>query len=660
MRIRELLAVESIDLNVRANTKKEALDKAIKLMEKSGKISNVDMYRKGVYDREEESTTGIGEGIAIPHCKSDAVKKPGLAAMVIPEGVDFDALDGEKVTLLFLIAAPNTENNVHLEVLSKLSVLLMDEAFTKKLKNAKSVKEFLNIIDSAEAEKDAKDVEKNSMNTANTGAENSAVSRADGIKSNITETVQNNNGKLILAVTGCPTGIAHTYMAAESLEKKAKEIGCRIKVETRGSGGAKNVLTKEEIEKADCIIVAADTQVPMERFSGKPVIQCKVADGISKSEELLKKATSGKVSLYQGEGRAEERDSEENDSLGHQIYKNLMNGVSHMLPFVVGGGILIAISFLIDGFSVDLNSLPLEERGNFGTITPLAAMFKSIGGVAFGFMLPILAGFIAMSIADRPGLAVGFVGGAIAANGTSGFLGALVAGFLAGYTIKLLKMIFDKLPDSLEGLKPVLLYPLLGIFIVGVVMTYLVEPPIGALNTMINNGLNSLHGASAVFLGILLGGMMAVDMGGPVNKAAYVFGTASIAAGNYNIMAAVMIGGMVPPIAIALATLFFKNKFTTEERKAGPTNFIMGLSFITEGAIPFAASDPLRVLPACVAGSAVAGALSMAFNCTLMAPHGGIFVFLTVGNPLMYLVALAAGSAVACVLLGVLKRDINK
>lgn len=660
MRIRELLAVESIDLNVRANTKKEALDKAIKLMEKSGKISNVDMYRKGVYDREEESTTGIGEGIAIPHCKSDAVKKPGLAAMVIPEGVDFDALDGEKVTLLFLIAAPNTENNVHLEVLSKLSVLLMDEAFTNKLKNAKSVKEFLNIIDSAETEKDAKDVEKNSMNTANTGAENSAVSRADGIKSNITETVQNNNGKLILAVTGCPTGIAHTYMAAESLEKKAKEIGCRIKVETRGSGGAKNVLTKEEIAEADCIIVAADTQVPMERFSGKPVIQCKVADGISKSEELLKKATSGKVSLYQGEGRAEESDSEENDSLGHQIYKNLMNGVSHMLPFVVGGGILIAISFLIDGFSVDLNSLPLEERGNFGTITPLAAMFKSIGGVAFGFMLPILAGFIAMSIADRPGLAVGFVGGAIAANGTSGFLGALVAGFLAGYTIKLLKMIFDKLPDSLEGLKPVLLYPLLGIFIVGVVMTYLVEPPIGALNTMINNGLNSLHGASAVFLGILLGGMMAVDMGGPVNKAAYVFGTASIAAGNYNIMAAVMIGGMVPPIAIALATLFFKNKFTTEERKAGPTNFIMGLSFITEGAIPFAASDPLRVLPVCVAGSAVAGALSMAFNCTLMAPHGGIFVFLTVGNPLMYLVALAVGSAVACVLLGVLKRDINK
>lgn len=653
MKIKELLAVESIDLNAKANTKKEALDKAVKLMAKSGKISNIDIYRKGVYDREEESTTGIGEGIAIPHCKSNAVKKPGLAAMVIPDGVDFEALDGEKVNLIFLIAAPNTKDNVHLEVLSKLSVLLMDETFTKELRNAKTVEEFINVIDLAEAEKDARDAEKESD-------ESLKVSKTGEVKTDTKVSEQNNNGKLILAVTGCPTGIAHTYMAAESLEKKAKELGCRIKVETRGSGGAKNVLTREEIAEADCIIVAADTQVPMERFHGKPVIQCKVADGISKAEELLTKAMNGKAALYHGEGRSEEGDNEENDGLGHQIYKNLMNGVSHMLPFVVGGGILIAISFLIDGFSVDLNSLPLEERGNFGTITPLAAMFKSIGGVAFGFMLPILAGFIAMSIADRPGLAVGFVGGAIAANGTSGFLGALVAGFLAGYTIKLLKMIFDKLPDSLEGLKPVLLYPLLGIFIVGVVMTYLVEPPIGALNTMINNGLNSLHGASAVFLGILLGGMMAVDMGGPVNKAAYVFGTASIAAGNYNIMAAVMIGGMVPPIAIALATLFFKNKFTTEERKAGPTNFIMGLSFITEGAIPFAASDPLRVLPACVAGSAVAGALSMAFNCTLMAPHGGIFVFLTVGNPLMYLVALAAGSAVACVLLGVLKKEISK
>lgn len=643
MKIRELLAVESIELNGSAAGKKEALDHMVELMAKSGKINDVETYRKGVYAREEEGTTGIGEGIAIPHCKSDAVTRPGLAAMVVTNGVDFDSLDGEKVDLIFLIAAPNTKDNVHLDVLSKLSVLLMDETFTVGLRNARTVEEFLDVIDIAEADKDADTAEKEQA----AGAAGSASAET--------------SGAYILAVTGCPTGIAHTYMAAESLEKKAKELGCRIKVETRGSGGAKNVLTKAEIAEADCIIVAADTQVPMERFDGKPVIQCKVADGISKAEELLTKAMSGHVSTYHADNTsAAESDDEGKDSIGHQIYKNLMNGVSHMLPFVVGGGILIAIAFLIDGFAVDLSALPIEERANFGTITPLAAMFKSIGGVAFGFMLPILAGFIAMSIADRPGLAVGFVGGAIAANGTSGFLGALVAGFLAGYTVRLLKKIFDKLPDSLEGLKPVLLYPLCGIFIVGVIMTYVVEPPIGALNTLINNGLNSMNGASAILLGALLGGMMSVDMGGPVNKAAYVFGTASIAAGNYNIMAAVMVGGMVPPIAIALATLFFKNKFTAEEKKAGPTNFIMGLSFITEGAIPFAASDPLRVLPACVAGSAVAGALSMAFNCTLMAPHGGIFVFLTVGNPLMYLVSLAIGSAVACVLLGVLKKDVAK
>lgn len=641
MRIRELLSVESIDLQGKADGKKEVLDKMVDLMVKSGKIRDKEKYRKGVYAREEEGTTGIGEGIAIPHCKSDAVERPGLAAMVVPAGVDFDALDGGKVNLIFLIAAPNTEDNVHLDVLSKLSVLLMDENFTNSLKNAKTVEEFLNVIDKAEEDTQHEEKAANNVSSAEASEPQSG-------------------GKYILAVTGCPTGIAHTYMAAESLEKKAKELGCRIKVETRGSGGAKNVLTKAEIAEADCIIVAADTQVPMDRFNGKPVIQCKVADGISKSEELITKAMNGKASIYHGESTAAESGNEGKDSIGHQVYKHLMNGVSHMLPFVVGGGILIAIAFLIDGFSVDLNSLPLEERGNFGTITPLAAMFKSIGGVAFGFMLPILAGFIAMSIADRPGLAVGFVGGAIAANGTSGFLGALVAGFLAGYAVKLLKKIFEMLPDSLEGIKPVLLYPLFGIFIVGVIMTYVVEPPIGALNTLINNGLNSMHGASAVLLGILLAGMMSVDMGGPVNKAAYVFGTASIAAENYNIMAAVMIGGMVPPIALALATLFFKNKFTAEERKAGPTNFIMGLSFITEGAIPFAASDPLRVLPACVIGSAVAGALSMAFNCTLMAPHGGIFVFLTVGNPLMYLVALAAGSAVGCILLGVLKKDVRK
>ena len=644
MKIRDLLAVESIDLNGKVTGKNETLDAMVALMAKSGKINDVEKYRKGVYAREEEGTTGIGEGIAIPHCKSDAVSRPGLAAMVIKDGVDFDALDGEKVSLIFLIAAPNTEDNVHLDVLSKLSVLLMDENFTSGLRNAKTVEEFLSVIDRAEAEKDAEEEKKNSADTKNAAEEKNTE-----------------NGKLILAVTGCPNGIAHTYMAAENIEKKAKELGCRVKVETRGSGGTKNVLTKAEIAEAACIIVAADTQVPMDRFAGRPVIQCKVSDGISKAEELLDRALNGNVPLYQAKGSSQAADSEEeSDSVGHQIYKHLMNGVSHMLPFVIGGGILIAIAFLIDGFAVDLNSLPFDERSNFGTITPMAAMFKSIGGVAFGFMLPILAGFIAMSIADRPGLAVGFVGGAIAANGTSGFLGALVAGFVAGYLVRLLKKLFEKLPEGLEGIKPMLLYPVIGIFLIGVIMTYVVEPPIGALNVMINNGLNSMNGAKAILLGALLGGMMSVDMGGPVNKAAYVFGTASIAAGNYNIMAAVMVGGMVPPLAIALATMFFKNKFTEEERKAGPTNIVMGLSFISEGAIPFAASDPLRVLPSCIIGSAVAGALSMAFNCTLMAPHGGIFVFLTVGHPLLYLISLAVGSVVGCVILGLLKKDVSK
>ena len=644
MKIRDLLAVESIDLNGKVTGKNEALDAMVALMAKSGKINDVEKYRKGVYAREEEGTTGIGEGIAIPHCKSDAVSKPGLAAMVIKDGVDFDALDGEKVSLIFLIAAPNTEDNVHLDVLSKLSVLLMDENFTHGLRNAKTVEELLSVIEQVEAEKDAEEEKKNSADTKEAAEEKTT-----------------DNGKMILAVTGCPNGIAHTYMAAENIEKKAKELGCRVKVETRGSGGAKNVLTKAEIAEAACIIVAADTQVPMDRFAGRPVIQCKVSDGISKAEELLDRALNGNVPLYQAKGSSQAADSEEeSDSVGHQIYKHLMNGVSHMLPFVIGGGILIAIAFLIDGFAVDLNSLPFDERSNFGTITPMAAMFKSIGGVAFGFMLPILAGFIAMSIADRPGLAVGFVGGAIAANGTSGFLGALVAGFVAGYLVRLLKKLFEKLPEGLEGIKPMLLYPVIGIFLIGVIMTYVVEPPIGALNVMINNGLNSMNGAKAILLGALLGGMMSVDMGGPVNKAAYVFGTASIAAGNYNIMAAVMVGGMVPPLAIALATMFFKNKFTEEERKAGPTNIVMGLSFISEGAIPFAASDPLRVLPSCIIGSAVAGALSMAFNCTLMAPHGGIFVFLTVGHPLLYLISLAVGSVVGCVILGLLKKDVSK
>uniref|UniRef100_UPI0040298EE6 PTS fructose transporter subunit IIABC n=1 Tax=Agathobacter rectalis TaxID=39491 RepID=UPI0040298EE6 len=642
MTIRDLLAAESINLNGTPAGKTEALNQCIDLMAKSGKIADVEKYRKGVFAREEEGTTGIGMGIAIPHCKSDAVTKAGLAAMVVKDGVDFESLDGTPAKIIFLIAAPNTEDNVHLQVLSKLSVMLMDEQFTNSLINAGSVDEFLNIIDSAEKAKDEKEADKEAK------AKESVEVKKDDV--------------FIVAVTACPTGIAHTYMAAEAIEKKAKELGYQVKVETRGSGGAKNVLTDDEIAKAAGVIVACDTNVPTDRFDGKKVIECQVSDGINKAEELIKRIASGDAPVFKASGKKEASHSSVGgkESIGHQIYKHLMNGVSHMLPFVVGGGILIAIAFLIDGFSVDLNSLPADQRANFGTITQAAALFKGIGGTAFGFMLPILAGFIAMSIADRPGLAVGFVGGSIAANGTSGFLGALVAGFVAGYIVLLLKKVFSKLPESLDGMKPVLLYPLLGIFLVGVIMQFVVEPPIGALNTAINNGLNGLNGASAVVLGILLGGMMSVDMGGPVNKAAYVFGTASIAAGNYNIMAAVMIGGMVPPIAIALATIFFKNKFTAEERKAGPTNFIMGLSFITEGAIPFAASDPLHVLPACVVGSAVAGGLSMAFGCTLMAPHGGIFVVPTIGNPLMYLVALVIGSFIACGLLGLLKKKVSE
>ncbi len=642
MRIIDLLDERSIMLDADVKTKQETLDTAVELMVESGKINNKEKYLKGVYAREEEGTTGIGEGIAIPHCKSDAVSKPGLAAMVIPNGVDFDALDGEPVQLLFLIAAPDTEDNVHLDVLSKLSVLLMDEDFTANLKKAKSVKEFLQIIDDAENVKD--------------GGKSEDDAKATGAK--------------LLAVTGCPTGIAHTYMAAEALEKKAAELGHSIKVETRGSGGAKNVLTKAEIAEADAIIVAADTQVPMDRFDGKKVIICKVSDGISKAEELINKAVSGDVKVYKATGSEGASDSsDDGESAGHKIYKHLMNGVSHMLPFVVGGGILIALAFLIDGLLVDLNNIPQDlidkygsiaaVKSNFGTLTPVAAFLKGqVGGVAFGFMLPILAGFIAMSIGDRPGLALGFLGGAIAANGTSGFLGALAAGFIAGYTVVLLKKVFSKLPAAMDGLKPVLLIPLFGMLIVGVAMVYVIEPLVGWLNTAINNGLSNLSGVNMVILGALVAGMMAVDMGGPVNKAAYVFGTASIAAGNYGIMAAVMIGGMVPPIAIAIATLLFKNKFTAEERKAGPTNFIMGLSFITEGAIPFAASDPLHVIPACVVGSAVAGALSAVFKCTLMAPHGGIFVFPVVGNSVMYLVSLVVGSIISALLLGVLKKKV--
>ena len=644
MRIRDLLAPESICLNGAAADKKDVLNQMVDLMAKSGKVSDKENYLAAVFAREEEGTTGVGDGIAIPHGRCTGVNKPGLAAMVLPQGVEYEALDDEPVNLIFLIAAPEGAGNVHITILSKLSMMLMDDTFTESLRKAKSVEEFLNIIDAAETEKDDADA-----------AKEQAAAQTD-----LAADKEKDNQKLILAVTACPTGIAHTYMAAESIEKAAKKKGYLVKVETRGSGGAKNVLTEEEIEAADGIIVAADTNVPMDRFDGKALIECQVSHGINKADELIDTIVSGQAEIYKAAAPAKKSNSQSmSGGVGHTIYKHLMNGVSHMLPFVVGGGILIAIAFLIDGLCVDLNALSAAERANFGTITPIAATFKTIGGVAFGFMLPILAGFIAMSIADRPGLVAGFVGGAIAANGTSGFLGALAAGFLAGFIVNLIKKVCEKLPDSLEGIKPVLLYPVFGVLLMGLSMTFIIEPIVGVINTGLNNGLGSLSGMNAVLLGAILGGMMSIDMGGPFNKAAYVFGTASIAAGNYNIMAAVMVGGMVAPCAIALATLLFKNKFTVEERKSGPTNFVMGLSFITEGAIPFAASDPLHVLPSCIVGSALAGALSMAFNCTLMAPHGGIFVFPVVGNPIMYVVALVAGTIVGAILLGILKKPVE-
>ena len=635
MRITDLLDIRSVKLDGTPKSKQEALDEMVSLMVKSGKINNAEEYRKQVYAREEESTTGIGEGIAIPHGRGESVDRPGLAAMLVKDGVDFDSLDDEPVTLIFLIAAPNTKDNVHLDVLSKLSMMLMDEEFTANLRNAASPEEFLAIIDKADDEKKSVDERLADMGEAEEGQ----------VK--------------ILAVTSCPTGIAHTYMAAEGIEKAAKARGCFIKVETRGSGGAKNVLTDKEIGEADCIIVAADAQVPMERFDGKKVIVRQVSDGINKADELVDLAISGNVPVFKsGNAQAASSSAKSGGGVGHKIYTQLMNGVSHMLPFVVGGGILIAISFLIDGLCVDMNALSAAERANFGTITPVAAMFKGIGGTAFGFMLPVLAGFIAMAIGDRPALAVGFVGGMLAAGGTSGFLGALAAGFAAGYIILALRRICDKLPQAIEKIAPVLLYPVLGILIMGLLMAFIVEPVMGGLNTALNNGLTSMGGSSKLILGMILGGMMAVDMGGPFNKAAYVFGTAAIASGNYDVMAAVMIGGRTPPCAIALASLLFKKKFTKEERESGPTNFIMGLAFITEGAIPFAAADPLHVLPSCIIGSAAAGALSMLFGCTLMAPHGGIFVVPVMGNALMYLAALVAGTVISALLLGILKKNV--
>lgn len=660
MRIIDLLDKRSIDISGKAKDKHDALTKMVDLMAESGKINDKQAYFDGVQRREEESTTGVGEGVAIPHCKSDAVNNPGLAAMVLPDGVDFDSLDGEPVHLIFLIAAPNTKDNVHLDVLSELSMLLMDEEFTGRLRNAKSVDEFLAIIEQAQTDRDS-DQEPDRDKELEQSQESRATEGMD-------RTVR------ILAVTGCPTGIAHTFMAAEALDRAAKKVGISIKVETRGSGGAKNVLTDQEIAEADGIIVAADTQVPMERFHGKKLIEVPVSDGISKPDQLLERIIEGRASVYHSSSGTDDssnsdqydkNDRENNRSIGHQFYKHLMNGVSHMLPFVVAGGIMIAIAFLLDDKTID--------PSNFGMNTPVAAWFKSIGGYAFNFMLPILAGYIAMSIADRPGLLVGFVGGYLALTGPTftnptadnavspGFLGALLAGFAAGYLVILIKKLCSFLPNALEGIKPVLLYPLLGTTAIAVVMCT-VNPFISALNTGLTSFLNSMGSTSKILLGCILGGMMAIDMGGPFNKAAYVFGTGMLAQqteSGFMIMAAVMIGGMVPPTAIAIATTFFKNKFTPQERKSGPVNYLMGISFITEGAIPYAAADPLRVIPSCIVGSALAGGLSMAFRCTLQAPHGGLFVIATVGGWLGYLIAYVVGSIVGGALIGFLKKRVE-
>ena len=679
MRIRDLLSVQSIELGGKPGNKTEVLNHMVDLMANGGNIADVEIYRKGVFAREEEGTTGIGMGIAIPHCKSDAVKAPGLAAMTIKEGTDFESLDGTPAKIIFLIAAPNTSDNVHLQVLSKLSVMLMDESFTNSLVNASSVEEFLSIIDKEETKKDEKDAPK----------------EAEKAESDV----------FIIGVTACPTGIAHTYMAAEALEKKAAELGYKIKVETRGSGGAKNVVTDAEIAKAAAIIVACDTKVPMDRFDGKKLIECKVADGINKAEELLKRAAKGDAPVYKAEnGAKREEVSENKGSVGHQIYTHLMSGVSHMLPFVIGGGIMTALAFLID----TICGYGATGGGNFGSMIPLSAFFKYAGGLAMGLMVPVLAGYIAYSIADRPGLAVGFTGGLLASSGNaiaagyvwadsttgfqkfiadfafqsanggntvSGFLGGIVAGFLAGYVVLLLKKLFSKLPASLDGIKPTLIYPLLGILIVSILMCFIFNPLIGLINTGLSEMLKSISAAGMItVLGLLLGAMMAIDMGGPINKAAYVFGTGMLGTAAdlmangatmsdpavqacYIAMASIMVGGMVPPVGIALACKFFPKKFTAAERNSWVSNIVMGCSFITEGAIPFAAADPAHVIPCTLVGAGVAGFLSALFGCTLMAPHGGIFVFATVGNPLMYILAWLVGSVITCLMLGFIKKD---
>ena len=631
MRITDLLSKEKIALGAQAKDKADAIEKMVDLQAKSGCLKDRETYKQAILAREAQSSTAIEAGIAVPHAKSETVTKPSLCAMTLQQGVDYGAMDGQPSDLFFMIAAP-LDGDLHLEILSHLMVLLMDPAFLAQLRAAKDEEEFLAVIDRFE--------------TAKYGEAQPEVPEKQGVR--------------VLAVTACPTGIAHTYMAAEALEKAAGEMGISIKVETNGSGGVKNKLTAEEIENADGIIVAADKNVETARFAGKKVLFVPVSDGIHKPKQLIEQIESGNVAVYEHKGQVEEASTEKNESVGRQLYKHLMNGVSHMLPFVIGGGILIAIAFLLDDYSIN--------PANFGMNTPLASFFKTVGGVAFDFMLPVLAGYIAYSIADRPGLAVGFVGGYIAKIGNSfanitgesaisgGFLAALLAGFVAGYLVLAIKKVSSKLPESMEGIKPVLIYPLFGVFFIGVFM-FAVNPIMAVINTGIIDLLNSMGGSSKILLGAIVAGMMSIDMGGPFNKAAYVFGTASIASGNYDIMAAVMVGGMIPPLAIALATTFFKKKFTADERKSGVVNYIMGLCFITEGAIPFAASDPLRVIPSCVVGSAVAGGLSMMFGCTLRAPHGGIFVFPVVGNVVGYLIALAAGAVVGMLMLGVIKKD---
>ena len=632
MRITDLLSKDGIELNVNAKDKNDIINKMTKLMLKTGRITDLNAYTELVLKREEEGSTGVGEGIAIPHGKGDCVTEPGLVAMVVPNGVEYDALDGKPVNLLFMIAAPNTSDNVHLDVLSRLSTMLMDTEFKNKLISAKSKEEFLNIINETENEK-------------------------------FKEETKQEQGYEILGITACPTGIAHTYMAAEALENAGKEVGHLVKIETQGQSGVKNKLTKEEIKNAKAIIIAADIDIDLSRFKGKKILKAKVADGIHKPKELIEKALTDKnIPVYQGNGK-DDSEYENSDGVGSRIYRHLMNGVTHMLPFVVGGGILIAIAFLLDDYSID--------PSNFGMNTPIAAFFKTIGGIAFDFMLCILSGYIAMSIADRPGLAVGFVGGAVAKAGTtfaslsnpdvtlvsSGFLGALIAGFIGGYVVLLLRKVFSFLPKSLESVKPILIYPVGGILLIGLIMLA-INPVVGAINTALNNFLSSMQGANKIILGAILGGMMSVDLGGPVNKASYTFGTGMLAEGHYDIMAAVMAGGMVAPLAIALLATFFPKKLPKKDRQSALLNYIMGFSFISEGAIPFASADPIRVIVSCVIGSAVSGALSMLFNCTLMAPHGGIFVLPVVGNAALYLLSIVIGSLVAMFILAALKKNV--